>query len=35
MRCAEVGRSYTHPLRIEPERGKVGEDSVKSSNNDC
>lgn len=31
---AHVGRSETIPLRIEPERGKVGEYSIESANNE-
>ncbi|AUG78076.1 hypothetical protein CFP65_3275 [Kitasatospora sp. MMS16-BH015] len=27
---ADIGRAYTHPLRIPPEAGKVGEDGVES-----
>lgn len=35
VRGAHVGRTYSRPFRIEPERGKVGEDSIKSPNNEC
>jgi len=38
MGRAGVGRAYTHPFRIEPERGKRTEDGVKprpSSNESC
>jgi hypothetical protein len=30
MGRADVGRAYTHPVRIEPEAGKVSEDGVES-----
>jgi hypothetical protein len=35
MRGTNVDRSHNSPLRIKPERGKVGEHSVKSANNEC
>jgi len=30
---SDIGRSYSRPLRIEPERGKVGEDVGKPKSN--
>jgi hypothetical protein len=33
VRGSQVFRSETHPLRIEPENGKVGEDGVESHSN--
>jgi hypothetical protein len=35
VRCTDGGCAYTRPLRIEPEAGKISEDSCKlPSNND-
>jgi len=30
MRCADIRRTHKAPARIEPQRGKVGEDNVES-----